>query len=101
MEKSRDILKKYASRKSDYFSLKDGEEAVVRFIKAEMIPNTFDGGKTEMVRYYFEVYGLTKMWDRNSRSLADQMSAVNEGDTIMIKRTGEKNKTRYSVRKVD
>ncbi len=100
MGTSKEILKKYASSRSNYFNLADGDEATVKFLYAEVVASHFDGGKTDLVRYHFEVAGTEQTFDRISRQLAEQMSKINEGDTIIIKRTGEKNKTRYSVRKI-
>jgi hypothetical protein len=41
------------------------------------------------------------LWDRTSRDLAKQMALISEGETILIKRTGEKSKTKYFIRKVE
>jgi hypothetical protein len=101
MNKSRDILKQFASSKSKYFDLPDGEEAKVKFLYAEEVPNHFDGGETLCVRYHFEINGKKMLWDRTSRELAKQMALVSEGDMISIKRTGEKSKTKYFIRKVE
>ena len=98
---SRDILKKFASAKSKYFDLPDGEETQVKFIFAEEIPNHFDGGETLCIRYHFEVDGKEMLWDRTSRDLAKQMALIPDGAIISIKRTGEKSKTKYFIRKVE
>lgn len=98
---SRDLLKKFASLKSKYFDLPDGEENQVKFLYAEEVPNHFDGGETLCIRYHFEVDGQEKLWDRTSRELAQQMASVSEGDIILIKRIGEKSKTKYFIRKVE
>jgi len=97
---SRDILKKFASSKSKYFDLPDGEEAQVKFLYAEEVPNHFDGGETVCIRYHFEVDGKEMLWDRTSRELAIQMASIPTGATISIKRTGEKSKTKYFIRKI-
>jgi hypothetical protein len=83
-----------------YFELKDGEEAEVVFIKAEIIPSNFDGGKTQCVRYTFNVDGTIKIWDRSHRVLAQQMAQCCEGDVISIRRVGTGNKTKYIINKV-
>jgi len=101
MKNSSEVLKRFASSKSKYFDLPDGEEAKVRFLRAEEIPNNFDGGQTMLIRYCLEVNGAEQWWDRSSRSLAQQMAKISEGDFIYIKRTGEKSKTKYFVRKVE
>jgi hypothetical protein len=101
MDTSRELLKKFASSKSKYFDLPDGEEAKVKFLCAEEVPNNFDGGQTKCIRFHFEVDGIEQLWDRTSRQLAQEMSKVSEGETILIKRVGQKNKTKYSIRKVE
>lgn len=94
------ILRNFASAKSKYFDLPDGEEAQVKFLSAEQVPNNFDGGKTTCIRYHLEIDGMTQLWDRTSRDLAKQMSKISEGDLIIIKRIGQKNKTKYCISKV-
>ena len=101
MDESRNVLNKYASSKSKYFQAPDGEEIKVKFLYAEEIPNHFDGGNTNCIRYHLEVNGIEQLWDRTSRNLAQQMSKVFEGDLISIKRTGEKSKTKYFIRKIE
>lgn len=100
MSESNKVLKRYASSKSKYFDLPDGEEKTVRFLYAEEVPNHFDGGKTTCVRYHLEIDGHAQMWDRTSRELATQMAELSEGDIVTIKRVGQKNKTKYTIRKV-
>lgn len=97
---SRDILKKFASSKSKYFDLPDGEETQVKFLYAEEVPNHFDGGETVCIRFHFEVDGKEMLWDRTSRELAKQMALIPDGEIILIKRVGEKSKTKYFIRKV-
>jgi len=99
MSKSSEVLKDYAISGSMFFKLADGEKASVRFLNAEVAPNNFDGGKTTLVRYYLEVNGEKKLWDRPSRKLAEQMSKVLEGTLICIKRLGQKNQTKYFIEK--
>ncbi|MDD4980128.1 MAG: hypothetical protein PHC54_02490 [Candidatus Omnitrophica bacterium] len=101
MNKSRDLLKRFASSKSKYFDLPDGEETQVKFLYAEEVPNHFDGGETVCIRYHFDVDGKEMLWDRTSRELAKQIASISEGETILIKRTGEKSKTKYFIRKVE
>jgi hypothetical protein len=101
MEDSRMVLKNYASKKSKYFDLPEGEEAKVKFLFAEEVPNNFDGGRTICIRYHFEVDGIEQLWDRISRDLAQQMAKISEGDFIFIKRIGQKSKTKYFIRKVE
>ncbi len=95
---SRELLKKFASAKSKYFDLPDGEEAQVKFLYAEEVPNNFDGGKTNCIRYHLDIDGMEQLWDRTSRDLAQQMAKVSEGEVIYIKRTGQKNKTKYDIK---
>lgn len=101
MNDSIEILKKFATSKSKFFDLPDGEQAQVKFLDAEEVPNHFDGGKSTCIRYHLEVNGKELLWDRTSRDLALQMAKISEGDTISIRRTGHKSKTKYYVRKVE
>lgn len=101
MEENQDFLNEYASSKSKYFSLAEEEEKEIKFLYAEKVPNHFDGGKTQLIRYHLEVDGKELLWDRVSGQLAREIAKVSKGDTITIKRTGQKNQTKYSVRKVE
>lgn len=99
MSVMKDILNEYVRSKSKFFNLGDGEEVEVRFISVEKVPNHFDGGKTDCLRYHFEVNGQELLWDRISRELAIQMQEVQLGQTIRIKRIGQKSKTKYFITK--
>jgi len=101
MKGSEDLLKKYAVSKSKFFSLADGEENTVKYLHAEKVPNHFDRGETECIRYHLEVDGTELLWDRTSRELARQMGGIPEGSTIYIKRIGQKNKTKYEIRRIE
>jgi predicted nucleic acid-binding protein len=98
---SQDLLKRFAAARSIYFDLPDGEEAKVKFIFAEEVPNHFDRGETSCIRYHLEIDGKEMLWDRTSRELAKQMALIPEGATVFIKRIGEKSKTKYFIRKVE
>ncbi len=101
MNKSSALLKKYASSGSMFVKLQDGEEIKAKFLGAEEIPNTFDGGKTEIIRYHLEINGIVKFLDRYSRKLAKQMAEISEGEFILVKRIGNKNQTGYFVRRIE
>jgi len=100
MDKSHQVLRDFAKSGSMFFKLDDGEEAIIRFLSAEIAPNNFDGGKTTLVRYNLEVDGVKKLWDRPSRKLADQMAKIPSGALIKIKRKGQKNQTVYCVEEI-
>lgn len=97
MSQSKILLKKYATSKSKFFNLPDGAEAKVKFLFAEIVPNYFDKGETECIRYHLEVEGTELLWDRTSRQLANDMAQVSEGEVILIRRAGQKNKTKYYI----
>ncbi len=101
MKDSVEVLSRYVISKSMFFNLKDGEEVKVKFLGAEEVPNHFDGGKTNLIRYHFEVDNRELLWDRISRDLAEQMKKVKSGEWIYIKRIGEKSKTKYYVRRTE
>jgi hypothetical protein len=98
---SRDILKGFANKKSKFFDLRDGEESVVKFLFVELVTTHFNNKPVDCIRYHFEVSGKEMLWDRPHRELAIQMAQFSEGDLISIKRTGEKNKTKYLVKRID
>jgi len=101
MNDHRQLLKGFARSGSMFFSLPDGMKATVRFLSAEVVPNNFDGGKTNLIRYHLEVDGVEKMWDRPSRKLAEQMAEIPEGALISIKRIGQKNQTKYFIKRIE
>ncbi len=100
MNDPRQLLRNFAHSGSMFFNLSDGQEATVRYFSAEIVPNNFDGGKTNLVRYHLEVDGERKMWDRPSRKLAEQMSEIPEGACISVRRVGKRNQTKYFIRKI-
>ncbi len=98
MDNSNEVLKRFYTQKSKYLVLREGEEVKLRFLWAEETPNNYDGGATTLIRYHVEVNGKEQLFERSSRSLAQQMANIPEGKLIFIKRMGEKGKTRYLVR---
>lgn len=101
MNKPHQLLKDFANSGSMFFKLSDGEEAIIRFLSFEKVSNNFDGGKTTLVRYHIEVDGEKKLWDRPSRKLAEQMAEIPLDSLISIKRIGQKNQTKYSIRIIE
>lgn len=101
MGKSVEILKQFVSRKSVYFDLLDGQEAVIRYLGAEPVTTVFKGQKVEAIRYRLEHDGVVKAWDRTSREFAKQMSQFEEGDLLKIKRFGQRNHTKYEIDKIE
>lgn len=98
---SKMLLKKYASSKSKFFDLPDGSESRVKFLYVEEVPNHFDGGKTNLMRYHFEVDGRELLWDRISRQLAQEMAKISKGEEILIRRVGQKNETKYYIKRIE
>lgn len=101
MGKSVEVLKQFVSRKSIYFDLPDGQEAVVRYLGAEPVTTAFKGQKVESIRYWLEHDGVVKAWDRTSREFAKQMSQFEEGAVLRIKRSGQRNHTKYEIEKIE
>lgn len=97
---SKESLNNFIKKSSQYFSLEEGEESIVKFLGAEPIANRFNNGQTECIRYTLEQDGRKIYWDRGSRSLALQISKYPEGTVIGITKYGDGNKTRYVVRAV-
>ncbi len=100
MNKSSQNLRDFAKAGSMFFKLDDGEEKTVRFISAEVVPNSFDGGETELARYNLKVDGVEKFWDRASHKLAARMAEIPEGTLIKIKRKGQKNQSKYFIEEI-
>ncbi|MFC1807975.1 hypothetical protein ACFL0T_06390 [Candidatus Omnitrophota bacterium] len=94
---SKDTLNDFVNKNSKYFVLPDDVERQVTYLSAEVIPNRFDNGKTQCMRYVLDVDGTQQNWDRGSRSLAQQMADIPEGSLISIRKTGSGNKTKYFV----
>ncbi len=101
MKNSKEILKSFVVSKSQFWNLADGEEVVVKFLFAEAVSTNFGAKTISSIRYHFEVAGKELCWDRTSRALAVQMAHFSEGDNLLIKRTGERNKTVYQVEKIE
>ena len=100
MSDIKEILNSFVLSKSQFFDLPDGEEAAVKFLSAESVTTNSSGNRVDAIRYHFEINGKEMLWDRTSRELAKQMSNFSEGDSIWIKRVGQKNQTKYYVKKV-
>jgi hypothetical protein len=101
MGKSDEVLKQFVSKKSIYFDLPDGQEEIVRYLGADSVTTVFKGQNVDSIRYQLEHDGVIKFWDRTSRQLAKQMSQFGEGSVLKIKRTGERNHTKYEIEKVE
>jgi hypothetical protein len=101
MESSEEILKNFVNSKSKFFNLADGEEATVKYLSAEALVTYYTGNQVNSIRYHVEENGVEKSWDRTSRELAEQMSKFSPGDWISIRRDGERNKTKYSIKKIE
>lgn len=95
---SKDVLNGFLGEdNSKFFSLLDGQSKVVRYMSVRPHVATFDGQKSNVLRYEFEEEGKIKVWDRPSRQLAALMRDIPDGSWIEISRQGEKNQTRYQV----
>lgn len=100
MGKSDEVLKQFISKKSIYFDLPDGQEEIIRYLSAESYKTVFKGKECDSIRYHFEHDGVVKLWDRTSRQLAKQMTGM-EGAVLKIKRNGERNNTKYEIKKIE
>jgi len=74
-------------------------EATVKYLGAQNVVTHFNGKKIDSVEYTFEVDGQEMIWHRTSRELAKQMLDFSEGDLLTIRRTGQKNQTKYNIEK--
>ncbi len=100
MDETKEFLRKFINSKSKFFSLKEGEEKIVKYLFAEPIITNYQGNSIDSIRYHFEVDGKEMLWDRSSRELAIQMEKYSRGDLLSIKFTGQKSQTKYFIRKV-
>ena len=94
------MLRDYADKQSKFFKLLNGQEKIVRYLRAEVVPNHFDNGKTQCVRFHLESEGKIKLWDRTSMRLSLQMSNIPEGSLIKIKRTGDLGNSKYFIERI-
>jgi hypothetical protein len=100
MKSVKEVLGEFVESKSQFFNLSDGEEKIVKFLSAAPVTTNYRGKETASIRYQLEFNGKEMSWDRTSREFASQMQAFEIGDTIKIKRSGQKNKTKYCIEKI-
>jgi len=91
-------LSDYGVENNLYFEIKDGEVKIVTFLNAEIVVSPFQNGNKKTVKYTFLVDGKEKQWHRQSKQLANQMSALEKEDVISIERCGKNNDTTYDVK---
>ena len=92
-------LRDWASEHSNYLKIDDGEsvEAVYKGYETFVDKQNEDRDK---IRYFFEVDGTEKTFESQSVALAEQMDEVNDGEKIIISRSGKGRQTRYDVKRV-
>ena len=100
MDQNQKNLKSFVNSKSQFLTIKDGGEQTVKYLSANPGRTYFQGKTTECIRFIFEIDSKPMFWDRTSRELAVQMSEFLPGDMLSIKVTGQKNKTKYFIKKV-
>lgn len=101
MSESKDFLRRFINEKSQFIELGNGESMKVKFLGASPVKTNFQGKIVDSMRYRFEKDGKEMSWDRTSREFAKQISQYEEGDLLWIKKTGERNLTKYEVRKIE
>lgn len=100
IDKNKENLMNFIQSKSNFFELKDGEEATVKYISVEPATTHFQGKPVNGMRFKFEVNGKEMFWDRTSREFAKQMLSYSNGDVLSIRVSGQKNQTKYFIQKV-
>lgn len=100
IDKSKEHLMNFVRSKSKFLDLKDGQEAIIKYLSAEPTTTHYQGVSVQCMRYKFEIDGKEVFWDRTSRELAKQMSDYSPGDILLIKVVGQKNQTKYFIEKV-
>ena len=101
VDKSKESLMNFVQSKSKFLELKDGQEATVKYISAEPVITNFQGNPVPSMRFKFEVDGKEIFWDRTAREFAKQMLAFSSGDLLSIKVFGQKNQTKYLIKKIN
>ena len=87
-------LGNWKKEQSDFISLKDGEEFTGVYKGWKLVGSRFDPEK-QIPRFTFEINGKEKSMDNGNGSLLDFLDGITEGQTVNIKRTGEKVQTKY------
>lgn len=101
MKDFKDVFENFIDSKSEFLDIPDGSERTVTFLSVAPQTTTFKGKSILCLRYVFDVEGKELKWDRTSRELAKQMCRYEKGDTLKIKREGERNKTKYFIDKLN
>ena len=101
IDKSKEHLMNFVQAKSKYFELKDGQVKTVKYLSAEPVTTHYQGTPVQCMRFKFEVDGKEIFWDRTSREFAKQMLNFSSGNLLSIKVVGQKNQTKYFIKKVE
>ena len=92
-------LKEFAKSKSNFVSIKDGEDYCCIFKGYKFVEKDSFGETKEYARYLLEdlTDNQIRNMDSQSADLAKQMSEIKEGTKIKISRKGESMETKYEV----
>lgn len=85
-----------AQKMSPYLQVLPGQEVTALYKGFKVVPSQLDPEK-EVFRYSLEVDGLKKFWTNGKTSVAMVFDQCNEGDIVLIKNSGTKDKGNYSV----
>lgn len=90
-------LKEFSSGGSKYFKPARGADIFCKYLFYEVVPNRFDGGKSQCVQYHLEIDGEQRIFSSTSKALAQKISKVPQGSKIKMNVQGEGTHTKYSV----
>jgi len=90
-------LQDYIKRNSKTISLKDGESVEVIYKGYKIGANKYDPEK-ETVYYTLGTKYGDKIFQSGALSLANIFDSIKKGAKIKLTRTGEGNKTKYSIK---
>lgn len=89
-------LTKWAQDNSPWLKIPDNGEVLVKYLKFELVDDPRNPGK-QKVRYTVELEGKAKWFESTATKVAMSFDTFKEGDLVVIKKTVENNKVRYSV----
>lgn len=93
-------LEDFVKKNSKFLRLNDGEEFTGTYMGFKVVPNSFDPDKDTVLYKLAYEDGQEISWQNGSTKVAREISPMEIGTKIIIKRTGEGTKnTKYEISK--